>query len=402
MKKTSYLLFILLCGCGSDSSTDQTRLFSTQTALGEALYFDNTLSANRTQSCATCHSPEHAFIDPRLDASGKVSAVSRGDDGFSFGDRNSPTAAYARFNPEFELSEHARINSQQPDYKGFIGGQFFDGRASNLKTQAAGPPLNPVEMGMPDKFSVVQRIMDNEDYLLAFKSLFGDSIFDNTEAAYDAMAESIASFEKTDVFSPFDSKYDRSLRGEYQYDPLSKASRGKALFFSQQFTNCATCHQLHSNGHKQETFTSYEYHNIGIPKNLMARALNGKAEDFTDEGLLENEEVAQLTERGKFKVPTLRNIAVTGPYMHNGVFNELKTVIHFYDHFLSGSIHNLNPETGTAWREAEIKDTVNFTELEDGNHLDEADVEAMVCFLRTLTDARYEHLIIENGIDCGE
>ena len=401
MKKTACLLFILLCGCGNESSTVQTSPSLTQLALGEALYFDKNLSANRSQSCATCHSPEHAFIDPRLDANGKVAAVSRGDDGFSFGDRNSPTAAYARFNPDFSFSEHARINSQQANHKGFVGGQFFDGRATDLKTQAAGPPLNPLEMGMPDKFSVVQRIMENENYLRSFKSLFGDNIFDNTQAAYEAMASSIGLFEETDLFAPFDSKYDRSLRGEYLYDPLSKAGRGKALFFSQQFTNCATCHQLHNQGHKQETFTRYEYHNIGIPKNLTARAINGKGENFVDEGLLDNEAVNEADQKGKFKVPTLRNIAVTGPYMHNGVFRELKTVIQFYDHFLTDSIHTFNPETGKTWRAAEINDTINLTELKHGRHLDEQEVNALVCFLRTLTDARYEHLIVENGINCG-
>ena len=103
---------------------------------------------------------------------------------------------------------------------------------------------------------------------------------------------------------------------------------------------------------------------------------------------------------GKFKVPTLRNIAVTAPYMHNGVFNELTTVIQFYDHFLVGSKHTINPETGAVWANAEQPSTIAKTELKDGRKLKPAQVEQLVCFLRTLTDKRYEHLIKDNGIHC--
>ena len=92
-------------------------------------------------------------------------------------------------------------------------------------------------------------------------------------------------------------------------------------------------------------------------------------------------------------MPTLRNVAVTAPYMHNGVFNELATVVKFYDHWLTGSSNSLNPETGVAWADPEISDTVNLTELQDGSLLDDDDVEVLVCFMMTLTDARYESLI---------
>lgn len=403
------ILTALLAACGGGGSSDsaapatQTPAFSSKEALGESLFSDTNLSLNRTQSCATCHNPEHAFIDDRLDGStGQVRAVSLGDDGTSLGDRNSPTAAYALFSPTFQWGTHARINSQQPDYSGFLGGQFLEGRETDLKGQASGPPLNPVEMNMPDKSSVVARLRENADYEASFKTLFGDGVFDGVDTTYAAMTEAIASFEQTSAFFAFDSKYDRSLRGEYTYDPLSKAAAGKSLFFSQQFTNCATCHQLHPNGHKQETFTSYEYHNIGVPVNENVRALNGKPLDFVDNGLRANPAVTDDAHKGKFKVPTLRNVAVTGPYMHNGVFKELKTVIQFYDHFLEGSTHTLNSETGAPWANPEVPETVSTTELNDGRNLSDADVEALVCFLRTLTDARYEPLIEGEGIDCGE
>lgn len=375
---------------------------STKAELGERIFSDVNFSANRTQSCATCHNPDHAFIDNRLDSNDDTLAVSLGDDDVSFGDRNTPTATYANLSPDFSYGTHSRFNSEQPDYEGFIGGQFLDGRETDLQGQAGGPFLNLLEMGMTDKEAVVQRILENQAYTISFKSLFGETIFDDIDTAYAALTESIAEFEKTDAFASFDSKYDRSLEGDYFYDPLSKAALGKALFFSQQFTNCATCHQLRPNGNNRETFTNYEYHNIGVPVNTAARALNGFGDDFIDTGLQANPNGPTDADAGKFKVPTLRNAAVTAPYMHNGVFRELKTVIQFYDKHVAGSQYTTNPETGEAWREAEIPDTVSLTELEDGDKLDDDDVEALVCFIRTLTDARYEHLIPENGIDCGE
>lgn len=257
-------------------------------------------------------------------------------------------------------------------------------------------------MAMTDKASVVERLKENADYVASFETLFGDTIFDSTENAYAAMAEAIGEFEKTEQFSPFDSKYDRFLKGEYTYDPLSKAAAGKALFFSQQFTNCATCHQLHPNSHAQETFTSFEYHNIGVPVNQAVRLINGKPDGFIDNGLLENPKIEDEAEKGKFKTPTLRNVAVTEPYMHNGVFRDLRTVIEFYDHFLDGSEHIINPETGLPWADPEVPATVAHTELSDGRRLSGQDVEALVCFLRTLTDARYENLIENKGINCDE
>jgi cytochrome c peroxidase len=86
--------------------------------------------------------------------------------------------------------------------------------------------------------------------------------------------------------------------------------------------------------------------------------------------------------------------------MHNGVFRDLATVIKFYDHFLTDSDYMVNPETGVAWADAEVSATISLTELQDGNKMDDADIDAMVCFLRTLTDERYEALIPDDGLIC--
>ncbi|WP_430460123.1 cytochrome-c peroxidase [Thalassolituus sp. LLYu03] len=401
MKKilTASLILASLSGCGGDSSSESVA-FTSEAALGEALFSDVNLSANRTQSCATCHDPERAFTDGRTDAADKVRPVSLGDDGVSLGDRNAPTALYAMFSPQFSSGTRSRFNSQQDDYEGYLGGQFHDGRATDLAAQAGGPPLNPLEMGMADQASVVARLRENSDYDASFRKLFGNSVFDDTATAYNAMTSAIAAFEKTSTFATFDSAYDRYLAGDDEvYDVLlhPKAALGKTLFFSQQFTNCATCHQLAAQGNKKETFTGYEYHNIGVPVNSAARTANGVT--AIDTGLqTNNDAVSADTEKGKFKVPTLRNVAVTGPYMHNGVFAELDTVIRFYDHWLTGSANSLNPETGVAWADPEVSDTISLTELKDGSLLNDDDVDALVCFLRTLTDARYEALLPDDGL----
>ncbi|MEM6543906.1 MAG: methylamine utilization protein MauG, partial [Pseudomonadota bacterium] len=171
-------------------------------------------------------------------------------------------------------------------------------------------------------------------------------------------------------------------------------------FFSQQFTNCATCHQLAPNGNRHETFTSYEYHNIGTPINEEARLAANLPLDELDPGLLANPQVDDPAQAGKYKVPTLRNVAVTAPYMNNGVFRSLDTVLRFYDHFQAGSDNQTNPETGAPWRESPFPDTVSTTELEDGRPLSDNDIEALVCFMRSLTDQRFEYLLPDDGLRC--
>lgn len=351
---------------------------ASKVTLGQQLFFDINLSKNRTQSCASCHSPTQGFSDNRA---GTELGASIGDNGTSLGDRNAPTAAYALFSPEF----HRKASGE------WAGGQFWDGRAATLAEQAGGPPLNPIEMGMPDKASVVARLQENPQYVQQFNALYGAGILERTEQAYAALTDSIEAFEKSDFFAPFDSKYDRFLRGEAKL--TDQEELGRLLFFSQQFTNCNQCHQLRKSARaKDEIFTNYEYRNIGTPVNTHLRAVNGVATDFVDNGLLDNPAVDDPAQAGKFKVPTLRNVAVTGPYMHNGVFRDLRTVVLFYDKY-NNPTRTLNPETGQPWGEPEVADNLARKELEHGPALENERVDALVAFLKTLTDQRYEHLL---------
>ncbi|MGB0671964.1 MAG: cytochrome-c peroxidase [Rhodospirillales bacterium] len=349
--------------------------------LGRALFFDTNLSADRTQACASCHDPNRGFADGRDNGVGGMASL--GGDGKSLGTRNAPTAAYAAFTPDFHRKADGTYN----------GGLFLDGRAKDLAAQAGGPPLNPLEMAMPSKLAVVERLIESADYRDRFRSLWGDAVFDSPDRAYGAMTRAIAAYERTEEFSPFTSKYDRFLRGEV---PLTRLEElGRVLFFSQQFTNCNICHQLRKQpGAEQETFSTYDYHNIGVPANPALLKAAGVAADAVDDGLLANGAVDDPAMRGRFKVPSLRNVAVTGPYMHNGVFADLRTVVEFYNKYnLPEGVPVTNPETGQPWEAPEVAENISLTELRKGRALDAKRIDALVAFMKTLTDERYEDLL---------
>lgn len=343
--------------------------------LGEALFFDKDLSRARTQSCATCHDPSYAFADPRK--TGANGAVSVGGDGHSLGVRNAPTLAYSALTPPFG-------RTAQGDQGGGkrAGGFFLDGRADTLKAQAGQPILNPVEMAMPDKASVVGRLKEKPAYVAAFQALYGRDVFQTPGRAYGALGAALAAYEATPVFARFDSKYDRYLKGEYQMTPQEEL--GRVLFFSNQFTNCHQCHKLTASGGAGETFTNHQFHNIGVPANP---ALNAPV----DHGLMAGRKLKDRRTDGQFKVPTLRNVAVTAPYMHNGVFQDLRTTLLFYNQFVSHApARKINPETGAPWAPPEVPGTVSEKELKATPALDDKRIDALVAFLRTLTDERYE------------
>lgn len=363
-------------------------------ALGRSLFFDHNLSLNKTMSCSTCHDPNHAFVDARhldTDTTNPVQgALSVGDDDMTLGGRNAPTAAYAQFAPNFIKLEDGT----------YMGGMFHDGRAKNLQEQAKGPFLDPAEMMMPDSSAVVTRVQENAEYVTQMKTLYGSDIFSDTENAYDAIAESIAKFEKTEAFATFDSKYDRSKLAQsdpdyYQMSALEQ--EGYTLFFDKSKTNCALCHTLNSTTEAttKELFTNYKYENTGTPKNIEALLSRDGNSDKTDLGLGGRSDINDGIEFGKFKVPTLRNIAITAPYMSNGVFKELKTVIEFYDHIAGNEAKAINPETGKAWGEPEVSETINHTLLDQLQPLSERDVLALEAFMKLLTDKRYEHLLVK-------
>ena len=345
-------------------------------ALGEVLFFDKSISFNKTQSCSTCHSPDTAFVDQRKNSANQM--VSEGDNPHLHGNRNANTALYAMFSPNFHFDKKIQ------DY---VGGQFWDGRAKDLAEQAGGPPVNPVEMGMPDKKAIVERLKADPTYYKPITDLYGESIWADADKIYAIMEKAIGEFEKQELFAQFSSKYDRALKGEAELTALE--SKGKALFFDKTRTNCSNCHQSSEANSAKETFTNYRYFNIGVPSNQALIKLNKLAADYVDNGLLDNPMVkGDEKQKGKFKVPTLRNIGVTAPYMHNGVFRDLKTVLLFKDSFNNPN-RKINPETGKAWDKAEYAQTINPDVLK-AKPLTDEEINALEAFLKTLTDEAYE------------
>ena len=337
--------------------------------LGEFLYFDTDLSEPGGQSCASCHSPEAGFADPDTDLPVSQGVLPKN----RFGSRNSPSAAYAMFSPVFHFDEEESL---------WIGGQFWDGRATGevlgdpLADQALGPFVNILEMNNPNKRVVINQIR-RSDYADLFEQVWGEGSLDDVEAAYDQVALSIAAFERTSLFAPFSCKYDYYLAGN---DVLTeKELRGLALFEDENKGKCALCHQSQPGPDgSPPLFTDFTYDNLGVPKNPdnpfydLPPALNPDGEDFVDYGL--GGVLGLPEEMGKFKVMTLRNIAITPPYMHNGVFSTLHQVVDFY-----------NTRDLDGWPPPEVPENVNQEEL--GNlGLTEAEVDTIVAFLETLTD----------------
>lgn len=374
----TFVTMLLLAGCGDDKQPQEA--MDMKVALGERLFHDKNLSKNRTMACATCHDPSRAFTDPRVD--NLTLGASRGDDNVSLGDRNAPTAMYAAFAPSFFFDEE--FAEEGEDGGVYRGGQFLDGRARDLKEQAKGPLLNPVEMGMPSAASVVDRVKENSGYVSTLKRIYGEDIFVDIDRAYDAIADAIATYERKDPdFTPFDSKFDRVMAGKEKFSALE--AKGYALFNGK-----AQCNACHTSTGKHALFTDFTYDNLGVPENKALRVQNGVGVGHQDIGLLGNPAVDDEGLKGAFKVATLRNVAVTGPYMHNGVFKDLKTVVHFYNtRDVPGAI---NPETNATWEMAEVEETKNMAELGDLGLTDEEE-DAIVAFLKTLTDRKYEHLL---------
>jgi cytochrome c peroxidase len=344
-------LALLLAGCGGgggSGSTDATDdgngggASLTLAELGERIFNDTNLSNPVGQSCASCHDQAAAFTDP--DSVDQFTPVSVGADGVSVGSRNAPTAGYAAFIPPF---------SPAPPR----GGQFLDGRALNLEAQARAPFLNPVEMNMADEAAVIAKLR-SADYADAFLSLFGANAFDNVSVAYTQMVTAIAAFERTAVFTPFSSNFDRKLTGSYSFSAAE--TNGETLFNGK-----AQCHLCHNSTVGPQVFSDFLYSNIGVPANP---AIVGAA----DKGL--GGALGNAVHDGKFRTPTLRNVAVTAPYMHNGVFDTLEDVINFYNR---RDLDGVVPEVaGTVDNRGDLGELA----------LNPAEIQDLIAFLQTLTD----------------
>jgi len=214
-------------------------------------------------------------------------------------------------------------------------------------------------------------------YREQFLEVYGEEALDDPEEAFNHMADAIAAYEMTPEFTPFDSKYDQYLAGEVHL--TARELEGLDLFESEEKGNCAACHpsQLGPDG-SPPLFTDFTYDNLGTPKNpenpfyFLPAELNPDGVNWVDLGL--GPIVSDPEYNGFFRVPTLRNVAVTPPYMYNGVFHTLYQVVSFY-----------NSRDMAPWPEPEVAMNVNREELGDLG-LTPREMESIVAFLRTLTD----------------
>ena len=370
-------------------------------ALGKMIFFDPSLSEPTGQSCASCHAPIAGWTGPdtSINAAG---AVYEGATHGRFGNRKPPMAAYATFSPPLHLDS-------EEDH--FVGGSFWDGRAtgwllgSPTVEQAQEPFLNPVEQNLPNAAEVVGKVCGG-GYGDRFRNHFGLGACDNPINGYNAVAQAIAAFEASREVNAFSSKYDHYLKNPQRY-PLSKQERlGLVLFDREDKGNCAACHpsQPGPDG-EPPMFTDFTYDNLGVPRNpnnpwYRMKGFNDKGTTWVDEGLggfLKT--VPRFAHRsaeniGKQKVPSLRNVDMrpsagfVKSYMHNGSLKTLKDVVHFYN---TRDAKPVCKETGnlepgkSCWPEPEIAENMNTEEL--GNlDLSDADEDAIVAFMKTLTD----------------
>lgn len=311
------------------------RMTTAKVRLGKDLYFDKRLSVDDTISCASCHAPEIAFTDGKKVAEGVADKR---------GARNSPTVLNSTFNVE----------------------QFWDGRAKSLEEQAKAPLINPLEMAMPSHEAVVEKVSAIPGYAQLFQEIFGSAI------TIDHIAKAIAAFERTILAG--NSAFDRFINGDKT--ALSEsAKRGWELF--QGKARCITCHEFNASS---SFFTDFKYHNIGVgmkaTKNFeaLARQIQQMAQDgrltagaidelSLTEGFSELGRflvTRQPKDVGAFKTPTLRDIELTAPYMHDGSLKTLGEVLDFYN---KGGEANPNLDGGMRPLDLtahEINDLENF------------------------------------------
>lgn len=310
------LPFGLAAGAAEIQGIDKNPLTRAKIELGRQLYFDTRLSSDNTVSCATCHDPAMGYA--------KDTQFGVGVEGQT-GGRNSPVA-------------YNRILS---------GPQFWDGRAATLEAQAVGPIENPIEMANTHE-NAVQTVAGIEGYQKQFDAIFDDGV------NIDNIGRAIASFERALVTGPapwdyfekltsFEKAYaddievldelkedDEELYNEYmalkkasEAHPISEsAARGGVLFFSDK-ASCTACH-LGAN------FTDEKYHNLGV--GMLAET----PDDIIGDNIGDNIDWGRFTEtndekdRGAFKTPTVRNVSLTGPYMHDGSQKTLLDVVEWY------------------------------------------------------------------------
>lgn len=318
-------------------------------ALGKKIFLDTNLSNPPGQGCISCHSPGSAFADPRRVSPGVVEGRE--------GRRNAPTLMYAALIAPQRLEDTYDENGELE----YIveGGLFLDGRAHDTLEQVRQPFFDKNEMNLSDAAELAGKLR-KADYVSELKSAAGVHDFKNDEKLNEKAFEALVAFLREPMFRPFDARIDEYWAGNKDALSLSE-KRGLDVF--QTNGGCATCHLTGAASWLEPLLTDSGYDNLGAP-----------AIGAIDPGL--GGITGKATELGQFKVPTLRNVALTAPYLHNGSIKTLKEVMQFYNK------RDLEPER---WGVTNYPETVNHEDMGDLGLTDQ-EVDDLVALMDAFTD----------------
>ena len=354
-------------------------------ALGKKIFSDERLSEPAGTSCASCHDPERAFSGLH----GSHLGVPLGSRPAHFARRTAPSVLYLRYVPAFYFFEDDEALAPEPR-----GGFFWDGRVDSLTDLVRQPLFNPDEMNAGTPRLLARKIAD-APYAKEFRAAFGQA--SNPEAVLHAVGVAIEAYLKSDEMNPATSKYDAYVRGQAT---LTEQERlGLEVFKDRRRGACAGCHRMAetSTNPAESMFTDYGYDAIALPRNReLPGTQNPKSFDL---GLCERKDAKTPTsdERfcSSFRTPSLRNVAVRGSFGHNGVHKNLRDVVTFYAQraVAPGRIYppgqKFDDVPPQYRRNINIYAPVYNRREGAPPPMTEAEIDAVVAFLGTLTDAQY-------------
>lgn len=354
---------------------------TTPVALGELIFHDASLSASGKQSCASCHSPEHAHAAPNA-----LPVQLGGPKLDQLGTRAVPSIRYLAATPAFAFDEEGTPS----------GGFNHDGSAETLAVQAERPLLAANEMANLTRGAVVEKLR-RADYAPAFRKIYGDKSLDDVEVAFAKLSDALQRYQlEAPEFHPFDSKYDAYLAGKAT---LSDAEmRGLKIFNDEKRGNCAACHpSAKREDGTSPLFTDFTYDALGIARN---KAIPANADPaHVDLGLCKSGRsgrAAESSECGKFKVPTLRNVATRKVFFHNGQVTTLRDAVVFYvsrdTHpekwypAVKGKVQKFDDLPSSYHRNVNVEEVPYHRKRGEKPALSEKEIDDVVAFLRTLDD----------------
>ncbi len=363
----------------------------TLVALGRRIFFDTRLSEPRGMSCAGCHDPGRAFA-PTLSAAALAGpGVPEGSRPGRFSRRNAPSLLYVRYVPRRHFYQDDDAPAPSP-----FGGLFSDGRADTLAEQIRGPLFDPNEMNNRSPAALLRKV-DATELAPALAARFGDGVRLDPAQLVRALGASVEAYLQSDEMAPFTSRFDAYLR---QHTPLdAQQMRGLALFKNPDKGNCMSCHTLSDTSSRPERslFTDFGYDAIAVPRNRALPA-NRDPRHF-DNGLCDTARRLRWPEPGQWcgylRTPSLRNVALKQTFMHNGVFTSLRDAVAFYNtrstdprHWYHGAA--TFDDVPPAYRgNINVNSTPMNRRPGTPPALTEAEIDDLVAFLGTLTDARY-------------